>query len=92
MGKVQECFKTEAELIKRVGIGGHYLSQRETRAFTRKEYIPVWPPSGTTMLEIARTEAFVILQNHNPPSLPAGVEDRVEFIVAEADRALSRPG
>jgi len=79
----------QADLIERVGIGGTYLTQRETRNFTRSEYVPVWPPAGKTMLEIARAEALDILHNHNSPALPAGAVERIEAVVAEADRALA---
>jgi trimethylamine--corrinoid protein Co-methyltransferase len=80
----------QAELIERVGIGGHYLTQRETRDYTVSEYVPVWPPAGETMLEIVHEEALDILHNHLPPPLPAGAADQIEEIVAEADRELSR--
>jgi trimethylamine--corrinoid protein Co-methyltransferase len=79
----------QADLIERVGIGGHYLKQRETRAFTKQEYVPVWPPADRTMLEIAREEALEILHSHRAPALPAGVAERIEEIAAEADRVLS---
>jgi trimethylamine--corrinoid protein Co-methyltransferase len=79
----------QVELIERVGIGGHYLGQRETRAFTRREYVPVWPPAGKTMLELARAEALDILHNHRPPPLPAGAAEKIEAIVAQADSALA---
>ena len=79
----------QADLIERVGIGGHYLTQRETRTFTRREYVPVWPPAGKTMLEIARAEALDILHNHQPPPLPEGAADKIEAIVAEVDKALA---
>jgi len=80
----------QAELIERVGIGGHYLSQRETRDYTLSEYVPVWPPAGKTMLEIVHEEALDILHNHQPPPLPAGAADQIQAIVAEADRELAR--
>ena len=79
----------QANLIERVGIGGSYLTQRETRAFTRREYVPVWPPVGKTMLELARAEALDILHNHQPPPLPSGAADKIEAIVAEVDKALA---
>jgi trimethylamine--corrinoid protein Co-methyltransferase len=79
----------QAGLIERVGIGGHYLNQRETRAATRREYVPVWPPAGRTMLEVAREEALEILRSHQPPPLPAGAMEAIEAIVAEADKALA---
>jgi trimethylamine--corrinoid protein Co-methyltransferase len=80
----------QADLIKRVGIGGHYLSQAETRAFTRREYTPMWPPAGKRMCEVARAEALNILYNHQPPPLPAGAADQIEVVVAEAARALAQ--
>ncbi|NIQ87564.1 MAG: hypothetical protein GWN66_14160, partial [Pseudomonas stutzeri] len=79
----------QLDLIERVGIGGHYLSQRETRAFTRREYVPMWPPAGETAMEVVHEEALDILHNHQPPPLPAGAADRIEAIVAEADRMLA---
>jgi trimethylamine--corrinoid protein Co-methyltransferase len=79
----------QAELIERVGIGGHFLRERETRAYTRSTYVPVWPPAGKTMLEIARADAREILHNHAPPALPEGAADQIEAILAEADRALA---
>jgi trimethylamine--corrinoid protein Co-methyltransferase len=80
----------QAELIERVGIGGHYLSQPETRTATRREYVPGWPPAGQTMLEIAHEEALDILHHHQPPPLPDGALAQIEAIVAEADKALAR--
>ena len=41
------------------------------------------------MLEIARAEALDILHNHQPPPLPEGAADKIEAIVAEADKALA---
>ena len=55
---------------ERVGIGGSYLTQRETRDFTRREYVPMWPSAGQDVLQIARAEALEILHNHKPPPLP----------------------
>jgi trimethylamine--corrinoid protein Co-methyltransferase len=75
-------------LIERVGIGGHYLSQRETRTFTRREYVPMWPPAGEAAVELVHEEALDILYNHQPPPLPEGAADKIEAIVAEADRML----
>ncbi len=79
----------QVDLIERVGIGGHFLSQRETRSFTRREYVPKWPPAGKTMQEVARAEALDILRNHTPPALPPGAAEQIERIVAKADQALA---
>jgi trimethylamine--corrinoid protein Co-methyltransferase len=79
----------QADLIERVGIGGHFLGQRETRTFTRHEYVPVWPPAERSLLEMVHEEALHILHNHRPPPLPSGADEAIEAIVAEADRALA---
>jgi trimethylamine--corrinoid protein Co-methyltransferase len=79
----------QADLIERVGIGGHYLKQRETRTFTRQEYVPVWPPAGKPMLDVAREEALDVLYNHQPPPLPPGAEEKMEVIIDKADRELA---
>jgi len=79
----------QAEVIERVGIGGHYLSQPETRAFTKREYVPVWPPAGEELPELVHDEALDILHNHRPPSLPDGAAARIEDIVAGADGVLA---
>jgi trimethylamine--corrinoid protein Co-methyltransferase len=78
----------QAVVIERVGIGGHYLGQRETRALTRQEYVPVWPPAGRAALEVAHAEALEILHSHQAPPLPPGAAEQIEAIVAEADREL----
>jgi trimethylamine:corrinoid methyltransferase-like protein len=80
----------QAELIERVGVGGHYLDPSETREYTRREYVPVWPPPGKTMLEIAHEEALDILHSHQPPPLPPGAVDQIEAIVSAAERALAQ--
>jgi hypothetical protein len=64
------------------------LGQRETRTFTRGEYVPCWPPADRTMLQIAREEALGILHDHRPPPLPPGAGDKIKAIVADADGAL----
>ena len=79
----------QADLIARVGIGGQYLTQRETRAFTRREYVSPWPPVGKNMLEIAHAEALEILHTHRPPLLPDGAAGRIEAIVEEATGVLA---
>jgi len=86
---VERIHQHSLDLLERVGIGGSYLIQRETRAFTRREYVPVWPPAGKTMLELARAEALDILHNHQPPPLLSGAADKIEAIVAEVDKALA---
>ena len=79
----------QAGLIERVGIGGHFLGQRETRSFTRREYVPSWPRADQALLEAIHEEALGILYNHEPPPLPPGADEQIKAIVAEADRALA---
>lgn len=78
----------QSDLIERVGVAGHFLAQPETRDFTRREYVPMWPPADGSVLEIAHTEAVEIVNNHQPPDLPPGAAERIEGIVSEADATL----
>lgn len=79
----------QSDVIKRVGIGGHYLSQPETRTFTHREYVPRWPAPGLPMREAIRAEALDILHNHAAPPLPEGAEEEIEAVLAEAGDALA---
>jgi trimethylamine--corrinoid protein Co-methyltransferase len=78
----------QADLVERVGVGGEFLTQRETLKYTREEYIPVWPPYGQDLSELIRAEAEDIFHNHTPPPLPSGAVDRIEEILKEADKDL----
>jgi trimethylamine--corrinoid protein Co-methyltransferase len=82
----------QAELIAKVGVGGHYLTQRETRDFTKREYIPMWPPADKTIQELAREQALDIYHNHQPPPLPAGAAEKIAAILAEADSSFRDQG
>jgi trimethylamine--corrinoid protein Co-methyltransferase len=79
----------QMNVIEKVGIGGNFLGERETRDFTETKYVPPWPPEGKTMLEIAREEALEIYEKHVPPPLPDDAEAQLERIVREADLALA---
>jgi trimethylamine:corrinoid methyltransferase-like protein len=78
----------QADLIEQVGIGGHFLKLSETRDFTRREYIPMWPPADKTTDEIAREKALNIYYDHEPPPLPKEAAHKLENIIAEADTLL----
>jgi trimethylamine--corrinoid protein Co-methyltransferase len=83
----------QAEPIAEVGIGGHFLTRRETRAALRQEYVEPWPPAGKTALQVARAEALELLDQHRPPALPDGAAKAMEAVVAAASLALDRhPG
>jgi trimethylamine--corrinoid protein Co-methyltransferase len=79
----------QTDLIECVGIGGHYLGQRETRTYTRREYVQAWPPADVSLLDLIHEEALDILHNHQPLPLPEGAADKIEAIVAAADEALA---
>lgn len=81
----------QAALIEQVGIGGQYLNRRETRDFTRREYIPPWPPAGRRAVELAHSQALELLQSHRPPPLPPGGTERLAAVVAAAERDLATP-
>ena len=79
----------QADLIKKVGVGGEFLTQKETLKYTRDEYVSMWPPHGRDLMELIHTEAQEILNNHTPQPLPAGAEARIQEILEEADKALA---
>ena len=64
----------QADLIKQVGVGGEFLTKKETLKYTRQEYVPMWPPHGKDLMELIHAEAREILENHTPPPLPDGAE------------------
>ncbi|MFN2190610.1 MAG: trimethylamine methyltransferase family protein [Candidatus Promineifilaceae bacterium] len=78
----------QASLIEAVGIGGSYLTRKETRDFTRSEYVPMWPPAGQDMMRLVRDEAMEILNQHKPAPLPDRAAEKMSAVLAEADVVL----
>ena len=78
----------QVDLIKQVGVGGEFLTKRETMEYTRSEYVPLWPPHDKNLIDIIHAEALEILQTHSPPPLPDGAETKIKEILAKADKAL----
>jgi trimethylamine--corrinoid protein Co-methyltransferase len=76
------------KLIERVGVGGEFLTQRETLRYTREEYNPVWPPYGKELLDLIHEETLEILHTHKPLNLPLGSEQALKELLQEADKAL----
>lgn len=86
------------DIIKDVGSGGHYLAQRHTLEYFRKEhYLPtiiinrekreIWEKAGSKDLwEVAREEAKRILREHQPEPLDRDVEEELKKIVKEVER------
>jgi trimethylamine--corrinoid protein Co-methyltransferase len=79
----------QVDLIKQVGVGGEFLTRKETLQYTRQEYVPMWPPHGVDLMELVRAEAREILENHTPLPLTEGAGTRIQEILEEADKALA---
>ena len=77
-----------ANLISRVGIGGQFLTQRETRDQTRRDYIPKWPPAGAKLDTLLQRETEDILANHQAPPLPEGAAEKIADLLEDAGRSL----
>jgi trimethylamine--corrinoid protein Co-methyltransferase len=85
------------DLIKKVGIGGTYLSQRHTMTHIRDFYKPLaWGSYVTDELtfngrgdhvEQARGKISKILKDHTPESLDSDVRKRLDGIVEEFGKA-----
>ncbi|MGD2105698.1 MAG: trimethylamine methyltransferase family protein [Anaerolineae bacterium] len=87
------------DLIDRVGPGGHFLAQKETAERCREE---IWVPSlmdraswdtwvargGETLTDRINRRVREILSTHQPPPLPAGVEDEIASILQAAETRL----
>jgi trimethylamine--corrinoid protein Co-methyltransferase len=82
------------EVIKDVGPGGHYLSQKHTRKHMRTAMVP---GLGHQMdaegkyrdpLEVAREKVRWILENYEPEPLEEGKRRELTRILAAADREL----
>ena len=86
------------DVIKSVGPGGHYMSQKHTLEHVRELYIPslfdresevAWVKAGKKdVRDIARMKAKQILREHSPTLLPKDVQLRLKEIVKEAEKEL----
>jgi trimethylamine--corrinoid protein Co-methyltransferase len=86
------------DIIKSVGPGGHYMSQKHTLEHVRELYIPslfdresevAWVKAGKKdVRDIARMKAKQILREHSPTPLPKDVQLRLKEIVKEAEKQL----
>ncbi len=84
------------DLIDKVGPGGEFMSERHTARHCRAE---IWTPTlmdrdpwvtweaagAQTMLDRIRAKLREILATHQPPPLPAGVAEKIEAILREAE-------
>jgi trimethylamine--corrinoid protein Co-methyltransferase len=84
------------DLIKKVGIGGNFLTQRHSLKYVAQEQSQVkildrrmrgaWEKKGSKdLLQVANERAIELLRTHQPPPLPEGVEEELKKIVASAE-------
>lgn len=87
------------DLIDRVAHGGSYLGQRHTLAHFRREHLlpsildrwdwARWKKNGGKDMALrAREKAELILRNHRPTPLPADVKDRLDELLADANKSI----
>jgi trimethylamine--corrinoid protein Co-methyltransferase len=85
-----------ADVIERVGPGGHYLTQEHTRTHFRTQFwLPTlidrqmrrtWEAAGKkTMADRIRAKVIDILEHHNPMPIAKAAQARLEELVAEAE-------
>lgn len=77
-----------AELIEAVGIGGSYLTRRETRDDTRRFYVPKWPTASPDWRLQIQEERRSLLEIHQPMPLPEGAHEEIAGLLARADAML----
>jgi len=84
------------DLIKNVGIGGNFLTQRHSLKYVTREQSQVkildrrmrgaWEKRGSKdLLQVANEKAIELLKNHKPLPLPDGVAEELKRIVASAE-------
>ena len=89
------------DVVKRVGVGGNFLSQRHTMMHIRSEFwLPkifnrlsweVWKSKGSpAKIEEIRDSVGKILSKHEPERLDPSVEREIDRIVEEASKSLVR--
>jgi trimethylamine--corrinoid protein Co-methyltransferase len=80
------------DVIKQVGPGGHFLSQKHTRKHLRAlefSSLTGQPDPETTYrdpLEVAREKAADILENHHPEPLETAKQNELSRILAAAEK------
>ena len=84
------------DLIKKVGIGGNFLTQRHTLKHLATEQIQAkisdrrmrgaWEKRGSkSLIQTANEKAREILSNHKPLPLPEGVAEEFQRIIKSAE-------
>jgi len=88
------------DVIKRVGPGGHFLSEKHSLDHIKELYIPEladrktrgeWRDAGSKdILQRAKEKAKKILETHKPEPLEKEVQEELSKIVREAERKASK--
>lgn len=84
------------DVIKKVGIGGHFLNQRHTLNHLEKEQARprimdrrprgAWEKAGAKdMYQAANQKARELLETHRPTTLPDGVAAELKRIIKNAE-------
>jgi trimethylamine--corrinoid protein Co-methyltransferase len=89
------------DVIKTVGPGGHYMSQKHTLNHLRELYTPTlfdkesevtWTKTGSKDIrDTARMKAQKHLREHTPTPLPTHTQQHLREIVKEAEKQLVKP-
>jgi len=84
------------DVIRKVGPGGHFLSEKHSLKHIKELYIPEladrktrgeWQAAGSKdILQRAKEKAKKILDAHEPEPLERGVQEELSKIVREAER------
>jgi trimethylamine--corrinoid protein Co-methyltransferase len=86
------------DVIEKVGPGGHFLSQKHTRAHMREIWIPnlthprtsADSPQPTDIRQRAKGKLEWILAEHQPEPLEEDVQNELTTILAAAEREIGK--
>jgi len=90
------------EIIKEVGVGGNFLTQKHTLAWMdqeqsfplllNREMRGAWTKKtgGKDLADMAHDKWKEVLRDHKVPSIEAGILKDMEAVVAEADKGARR--
>jgi trimethylamine--corrinoid protein Co-methyltransferase len=89
------------DVIRKVGPGGHFLSEKHTLDHFMKEHwrptlfnrenLPNWIKKGKKTVDQKLIEkALEIIKNHKPEPLPQGIKESIERIWSEAAKKIKR--
>ena len=90
------------DVIKNIGPGGHFMSQKHTLEHLKELYLPVifdkdseegWIKGGKKdVRDVARLRVKEILREHSAEVLPRDIQEKLRQIVKEAEKELVKTG